>query len=510
LTIAARLIFKDTKTKIFSPGPVRWEIVVVAMLVLLSLIMFFHPAEYVAGEGDPEYYFNNGYHLAHTGSMSVYDKSVPKMSEFEIGTFYYDGIAQFFPFHLRNRATGRIQPLLYHLLPTWIGIFIMLFGTWGGLYVVPLFALLGMLALFALARRFAGLIGATIGTLLGILFFLQVWFSRAPVSETFCQLFVLAAILFFYEFLSSKDILVGIAAAASVTAAATARPEAVVMVIPMLIVMAARMFKERYRAGDYAFVNALLLGQVYIWFYVRFAEYHYVRTNVAKVIKFLGPQNGMNIFLILWALLIGAALVFFNLPLINRLLVRIGGRVSARLEDYRQDIARSAKAALALAALATFVYLGSAPASADSPQKFFYNTALLFGGLTVFVFVAALCLLIYEMDSLGTSFLIAAFVIVNTLSLQESSLALGQFPWDARRFMLVVVPMLMVGFGYLAGRLWKTKRVELRALTIAASVCFLVLFCYYLAPIYNHTDYKGIDRQLTALSKKMDGDVVIF
>lgn len=510
LAVGARLVFGDEKTRIFSPRPLRWEVAIVAILVLLSLVMFFRPAEFVAGEGDPEYYFNNGYHLAHTGSMSVYDRSVPKMSEFEIGSFYYTGIAQFFPFHLRNRATGRIQPLLYHLLPTWVAIFIMLFGTWGGLYVVPLFALLSMLALFALARRFSGLLGATIATLLGTLFFLQVWFARAPTSEVFCQLFVLAAILFFYEFLSTGDILTAVAAAASATAASTARPEALIMVIPMLVVMAARMFKERYRAGDYVFVNAILVGQVYVWLYVRFCEFQYVSSNFGRIIRLFGRESNMNTFLIVWALLIGAAFVFFNLPAINRFFAKAGVRVSERIKRYRQYIARSGKAALSLATLATFIYSYTVSAKADSSYRFLFNTALFFGGVAVFVLVAGLCLLIYEVDSFGTSFLVASFVIVNTLSLQESSLALGRFPWDSRRFMLVVVPMLAVGFGYLASRLWKTKRIELRTLAIAASAFFLILFCYYLAPIFNLPEYKGVDRQLTVLAKRMDKDVVIF
>jgi len=510
LAIAARLIFGGQKTPIFSPRPVRWEIVIIILLCLLSLLMFFRPAEYVAGEGDPAYYFNNGYHLAHTGSMSVYDKSVPKMSEFEIGSFYYDGIAQFFPFHLRNRNTGRIQPLLYHLLPTWIAVFIVLFGTWGGLYVVPLFALLGMLALFALAKRFSGLLGATIATLLGILFFLQVWFSRAPTSEVFCQLFVLAAILFFYEFLASKDVLVGLATAASATAASTARPEALLMVIPMLVVMVARMFTEKYRAGDYVFVDALLAGQVYVLLYVWLCERQYVSSNFGRIIRLFGRESNMNTFLIVWALLIGASFVFFNLPAINRYLLKTGKSLSTRFKRYTTAVDKGVKGVLSLGILATFIYFYIAPSASNASQKFFTNTALFFGGATVFIFVLGLCLFIYKLDSLGSSFLIAVFVMANTLFLQESSLALGNFPWDSRRFMLLVVPMFMVGFGYLAGRLWNTRRVELRTLTILASACFLILFCYYLAPIFNHTEYKGIDRQLTALAGKVDKDVVIF
>jgi hypothetical protein len=510
LAVAARLLLGDIKTPIFTPRPVRWEIVVVVVLVLLSLLMFFRPAEFVAGEGDPEYYFNNGYHLAHTGSMSVYDRSVPKMSEFEIGSFYYTGIAQFFPFHLRNRATGRIQPLLYHLLPTWIALFIMLFGTWGGLYVVPLFALLGMLALFALARRFSGLLGAAIATLLGTLFFLQVWFSRAPTSEVFCQLFVLAAILFFYEFLSTGDILIGVAAAASATAASTARPEALIIVIPMLLVMAARMFRERYRAGDYAFVNAILLGQIYVWFYVRFCEFQYVSSNFGKVLRLFGRESNMSRFMLAWAILIGLAFIFYNVPVINRYLVKVGERVSNRFKQYTAALNKGLRVALSLGILATFVYFYIAPRASNASQKFFTNTALFFGGVTVFIFVLCLCLFVYELDSLGASFLIATFLMANILFLQESSLALGRFPWDSRRFMLVVVPMLAVGFGYLANRLWMTRRVAFRTLVIIASAFFLILFCYYLAPIFNLTEYKGVDRQLTAYAKKMDKDVVIF
>lgn len=510
LAIAARLILGDEKTRVFSPRPGRWEIVIIILLCLLSLLMFFHPAEYVAGEGDPAYYFNNGYHLAHTGSISVYDKSVPKMSEFEIGSFYYDGIAQFFPFHLRNRNTGRIQPLLYHLLPTWIAVFIVLFGTWGGLYVVPLFALLGMLALFALAKRFSGLLGATIATLLGILFFLQVWFARAPVSEVFCQVFVLASILFFYDFLKTRDILTGLAAAASATAASTARPEALIVVIPMLVVMAARMFTDSYRPGDYAFVNTLLLGQIYIWLYVKFCQFQYVSSNFGKVLRVFGRESNMNRFLLAWALLIGVAFVFYNIPTINRYLLKTGKRLSTRFKRYTTAADKGAKGALSLGILVTFIYFYIAPRASSSSQKFFTNTASLFGGVTVFIFVLALCFLVYELDSLGPSFLIATFVMADTILMQASSIALSTYPWDSRRFMLLVVPMFMVCFGYLVGRLWRTRRVVFRAITVLASLCFLVLFSYYLAPIFSHTEYKGINRQLTTLAKRLDGDVVIF
>jgi hypothetical protein len=218
----------------------------------------------------------------------------------------------------------------------------------------------------------------------------------------------------------------------------------------------------------------------------------------------------MSRFMLAWAILIGLAFIFYNVPVINRYLVKVGERVSNRFKQYTAALNKGLRVALSLGILATFVYFYIAPRASNASQKFFTNTALFFGGVTVFIFVLCLCLFVYELDSLGASFLIATFLMANILFLQESSLALGRFPWDSRRFMLVVVPMLAVGFGYLANRLWMTRRVAFRTLVIIASAFFLILFCYYLAPIFNLTEYKGVDRQLTAYAKKMDKDVVIF
>ncbi len=141
VTLLAFIAFGDTRRAVFFPRPRRRELLAVAAILLVAVVMFARPAEFVAGEGDPSYYYNIGYHLAHSGEMNVHDGSVPALSDYEISTFYVNDIAQFDAFQLRDRAAGRLQPLLYHLLPAWIGIFIMLFGPFGGLWVTPLFAL---------------------------------------------------------------------------------------------------------------------------------------------------------------------------------------------------------------------------------------------------------------------------------------------------------------------------------------------------------------------------------
>jgi hypothetical protein len=493
---------------------VRWELLVVLALVVISAVLFFRPAEVVLGEGDTVYYFNIGYHLADAGSMNVYDPSIPKMDDAEIKTFYFDKIGQFFPFQLRDRTTGRVQPLLYHLLPTWIGLFIMLFGKWGGLYVVPVFGLLGMLALYALARRLAGIPGAVAATILATTFFLQVWFSRAPVSEIFCQFFVICSVLLFFAFLVSRDIATGLGSALAITAASTARPEAAILVVPMLVIMLAEMFREKYRAGDCAFINTVLAGIVYVLLYIRFCEFDYVSGNFGKVVKLFGDRATMGTVLIILGILVAAAFVLFNLRPLQRALRRLGGRLDGRLEGRTPQVVSGLKLALALATLATFIYLF--PAVADpagplrSPQKIFINTSLYFGGVTVFVFVIGFCLLVYLGERLSYSFLLSFGAVVLATALQKSSLALGQYPWDSRRLMLLTIPLFFVGFGYLVSRAWGTGRIELRLLGILTTAGFLALFCFFLAPIFSHVDYRGTDKQLTELAGKLDGDVVIF
>src|SRR5450756_1904374 len=160
--------------------------------------------------------------------------------------------------------------------------------------------------------------------------------------------------------------------------------------------------------------------RVYVLLYVWLCERQYVSSNFGRIIRLFGREPNMNTFLIVWALLIGASFVFFNLPAINRYLLKTGKSLSTRFKRYTTAVDKGVKGVCLLGILATFIYFYIAPSASNASQKFFTNTALFFGGATVFIFVLGLCLFIYKLDSLGSSFLIAVFVMANTLFLQES------------------------------------------------------------------------------------------
>lgn len=512
VALLARLLFGGTPRKVFWPRPGRRELVIVGILLVLSVLMFFRPAEYVVGEGDPGYYFNIGYHLAHTGELTVHDASIPKMDDVELRAFYAYNIAQFFPFHLRDRATGRIQPLLYHLLPTWIGVFIMLFGTFGGLYLTPLFALLGLLSIYVLTRRLSGVAGASAAALLGAAFTLSMWFARIPLSEIMGQFFIVSALLLFLNFIRSGNTLEGVACALAATSAAMVRPEAALLFVPLLVVMAARMVAARYRKADYVTANAMLLGAAAVLIYIRLREFEYVSANFGKVVKVMGAQANMNTFLLACAAVLALALVLFNLRPLQRLLARLGEALRRRLGPRLELLSRSARGLLAALVLITFLWLYNFDrglVGARTPQKMFVNTAALLGGMAVFAFVGGLCLLIYKSD-LSFAFTASMLVVVLSVGVQESSLALGLYPWDSRRYITLTVPLLLAGFGYLAGRVWALKGAVPKAAMVAVTAAFLALFLFFDAPLYNVVDYRGVNAQLSELADRVDGDVVAF
>lgn len=512
IALLARLVLGSTGRSLRMPGPASWELVAVLFLVVLSVLLFFKPGEYVVGDGDPGYYFNNGYHIADTGSVAIYEDSVPSMSDYELNAFYARGVVQFTPFHLRSRPLGKVMPLLYHLMPVWIGIFIMLFGRMGGLYLLPLFGMLGVLSVFALGRRYSGVGGATLGAVFLGLFFPQVWFSRYPASEVFAQFFIVSALLFFLQMRDDDDPVLGVASALALTAAACARPEVLLVLVPLLAVVVFDMLADRYKWGDLAFVNAVLIGLVYIWLYIKYAVLEYFFIHTLPLLRLARSRSNMNamMFLALGAIVLG--FVLFNHKALIRTLGRWGTRLRQAVGERATTLETAFKASLAVLLLLAFAYYYFiAPrgvTSSNAQHRFFYNLALFFGGIGLFAFAMGFCYMLYKTDA-ATSFVLGSLVLIFTVAFTQSRLTAPHLPWLTRRYMTVVVPLLFLGAGYAFARLWR-KNVGFKVVIAGLTVGFVALFCFFLAPVATKVEYQGIDNQLEAFAEQADGDLVIF
>ena len=513
VAVAARLMFGNTHRPVFL-GATRREVLVVGALVVIAAGLFFRPFEFTLADGDPGYYYNHGYILATTRNINPYDKAEPKMSEQERKTFFLNGIAQFMSLHLRSAATGKLQPLLYHLLPVWIGLFIALFGSMGGLYVIPLFALLSILLVFALVRRRTGLAGAAIAAGLMVFFFPELYFARIPSSEVLAQFFLLAAILFFAEYLSQKSIATGAVVAGAVIAASAVRPESLVLLVPLLIVEAVEVFRGSFTRDDLVLTNLLFAGAVLIWLYIYYIAYFYFFGNMQHAIPLLKTAGGRQEAMFVALGFIIVADVLFNLPMLRRWCARLGARVSGAVKIRRELQRHVMTGAMALVVLGVAVYLywiaPYAHKALGQQQRFFFTMAGYFGGVVIFVFVAGLCLFIYESHNAGFALLMSFGVGVLGVAFTEAAVTAALQPWLVRRFMTILVPMLFVGFGYLAGRLLLTRRAYLTAGVVTAVVLLLAFFIYLDVPLLNLTQYAGVSAQLKTLAQQLDGNLVIF
>lgn len=176
------------------PPALDRETVLLLVVVLISVVVFFHPHEFILGGADAGVYTNLGANIARTGAWLVHDPVVESLDP-----QLYPGLFREHPpgsvpqyillpgFYLTNGAVGEIMPQFYPLHPAWMAIFYSIGGVRVELLATPLWGVLGCVGVFLVGqvslRRRVGLIAA----LLLILTATQIWFSRYPTTEVLTQ-----------------------------------------------------------------------------------------------------------------------------------------------------------------------------------------------------------------------------------------------------------------------------------------------------------------------------------
>ncbi len=210
--------------------PGRWDLMAL-VLVAGALALYAHPAEYVLKDRDPGVYTVAAAKLARTGDLLTPDPlvgAVASFHEFEHGAkhpgFFIHGgdllLPQFFP-----------GPF------AWLGLGNLAGGTWGELYVVPVFGALAFGVAFVLGREIFGRWAGLLGAALLAVSYTQVWWARYPSSEIMTQFFVLAGLWSAARFVRSGGVGTGVLAGALLGGAMLIRVDAFLaaLVVPALI-----------------------------------------------------------------------------------------------------------------------------------------------------------------------------------------------------------------------------------------------------------------------------------
>ena len=211
------------------------------LLLLLCGVLFLPPFEAVVSGGDATVYVGFGRQIAETGRLEFEDDLVRQLPP--------DVRAELFDNRIRGDATGdyarfpggfqipdigdpSVTAGFSPLFPVLTALFYDLSSVRGALHVAPVFAMLSVGALLLVAAHFAGWRYGWLAVVLTLAAMPQVWFARLPVPEMVAQWLVLSGLLAWVVALRDRAprwafavVLLGVALVAYVAWRLLARPE---------------------------------------------------------------------------------------------------------------------------------------------------------------------------------------------------------------------------------------------------------------------------------------------
>jgi len=197
------------------------------LLIGLALGTFFYvpPAEYIIGGRDPGVYVNAGVQISQRDSLIIEDSVVrtvpreyrhlffpPRTNPRERG---YDSV-RFMGFFILDPSVGTVVGQFPHLYPVWIAIAYDVYGLTGVRYVLGLWAIFGVLAIYFVGAQLLGRTAAFAGAGLLTLHVAQVWYTRYPNAEIIMQALIFTGLLAYARAHSSQSRLFATTAAVTI------------------------------------------------------------------------------------------------------------------------------------------------------------------------------------------------------------------------------------------------------------------------------------------------------
>lgn len=489
----------------------RWDLALYG-LVVASFSLYANPAEYVLKDRDPGVYAVVAAKLARTGELFTRDPLVAAVASFHdfadgakhSGFFISEGdllVPQFFPGPFALLGIGNL-----------VG------GTWGGLYVVPVFGALAVGVAFLLGSELFGRWAGILGAALLATSYAQVWWSRYPSSEVLTQFFVLAGLWLAARFVRGGGGGTGVIAGLLLGAAMLVRVDAFLaaLAIPALVAYDLLLGRPLLRWA-YVCLPLLFLGvgaPLYLW------------TVGGRYLDIIGDLHVPDGTLRLLAYALGASLLVAVAVWFARRRWRDG------LEDLLGTYGRSVAllAAVSVSGVAVWAYfvmpepwsgLPEYWGGREDPMAEFY-------AYDRQVVVRMVWFLTPAVAILGMAgFLLASYRLSRTRALFLGAvLAFGvlyvalpnvapDLPWATRRFVPAVFPGVSLLAGYAvveAGRAlvsaWGTRAGA--ALAAALATVALGWSVYVAWPVYGVRELAGAVEGLDRLEEALPPSRVVF
>ena len=283
--------------------------------------LFLPPADTVMEGSDASMYLAIGGMVASEGGLSYADPVVEALpAGLRDDLFDMSRIPplrhDFFPGGIQLTPEGLVEPNFFHLVPVWMAAFTVVFGAGAAAYVNPVFGVLAIAFVWALARRLSSSLGGLLAASLLATSFAQIWFARLPTAEVATEAFVAAALLGLVIAVDGGPVVAAVIAGLSLGLVALTRVDGLLLVAaPLLVVGSYRWLEHRYDRRRWAgFLVGAGLGTLYAVVHAwMFTSAYFQRVLLIALVPRGSPTTDL-----LWILGLGAVAVlvldYFHQP----------------------------------------------------------------------------------------------------------------------------------------------------------------------------------------------------
>ena len=225
----------------------RHEAIFLAILLASGALLYGWPSEEFPQNGDASIYPNTATMLLRTGGLAYHYEPLDGLSIEEKELFYIPADEQLSDMEIQSYE-GLLYGAYYVMEPdentivssrppltiAWMGLFGMLGGERGMLYVTPLFGALSLAAVYFLGKRLFGAGAGALAALWILVSFPQLHFSRTLYAEVVGQFFVLSFVYLLVACWQTRRAAYLPLGVAALTAAFAARID-VILALPTLL-----------------------------------------------------------------------------------------------------------------------------------------------------------------------------------------------------------------------------------------------------------------------------------
>jgi 4-amino-4-deoxy-L-arabinose transferase-like glycosyltransferase len=300
--------------------PTRYEYLLLLGLVGFA-ILYARPHEYIFGGTDAGSYTHISATLAQTGKFVLQDEWTAVLRDHAEATLreqppqWRTRYLQFVGWYVGDSDPARVIPQFFPFHPVWMAIGASLGGLMGSWLVTPLWAVLGLTAVYLLTRALFNRPAALLAALLLGLTPTHLYFARYPTTEPLTLLLVFTSLLALQRLWDEgerADPLWGILGGAALGAAFLTRIDLPVLLALVLAALSLRWLMGRWSAAFTAFALTLAVFTLHATLSALLISWPYTWNTYSSVLRILNRSGALIAVAVVALVVVGGTAVLWR------------------------------------------------------------------------------------------------------------------------------------------------------------------------------------------------------